>query len=72
MTFGVPYSFVPGTKAKADEVNANFIDVLTKIDDIMFSKEFTIKEKSEQVLDDIQKEKVNNYFSFFLINNIIY
>lgn len=32
MTFGVPYSFVPGTKAKADEVNANFIDVLTKIE----------------------------------------
>lgn len=33
MTYGVPYSFVPGTKAKADEVNANFIDVLTKIED---------------------------------------
>ena len=31
MTYGVPYSFVPGTKAKADEVNANFIDVLDKI-----------------------------------------
>ena len=31
MTYGVPYSFVPGTKAKADEVNANFIDVLEKI-----------------------------------------
>lgn len=33
MTDGVPYSFVPGTKAKADQVNANFIDVLSKIDD---------------------------------------
>lgn len=33
MTYGVPYSFVPGTKAKADEVNANFIDVLQKIED---------------------------------------
>ncbi len=32
MTYGVPYSFVPGTKAKADEVNANFIDVLEKIE----------------------------------------
>ncbi|MBE7712795.1 MAG: hypothetical protein E7Z87_03535 [Cyanobacteria bacterium SIG26] len=31
MTYGVPYSFVPGTKARADEVNANFIDVLDKI-----------------------------------------
>ncbi len=33
MTYGVPYSFVPGTKAKANEVNANFIDVLGKIED---------------------------------------
>lgn len=33
MTFGVPYSFVPGTKAKADEVNANFIHVLNKIEE---------------------------------------
>lgn len=31
MTYGVPYSFVPGTKAKADEVNANFVDILDKI-----------------------------------------
>ena len=34
MTYGVPYSFVPGTKARADEVNANFIDVLNKIDNV--------------------------------------
>ncbi len=33
MTYGVPYSFVPGTKAKADEVNANFIEVLNKIEE---------------------------------------
>lgn len=32
MTLVVPYSFVPGTKAKASEVNANFNDVLTKIE----------------------------------------
>lgn len=33
MTYSVPYSFVPGTKAKADEVNANFIDLLNKIEE---------------------------------------
>lgn len=33
MTYGVPYAFVPGTKAKADEVNANFNDVISKIQD---------------------------------------
>ena len=32
MTIGVPYAFVPGTKAKADEVNANFNDVISKIE----------------------------------------
>lgn len=32
MTLVVPYSFVPGTKAKASEVNANFNDVLNKIE----------------------------------------
>ncbi len=32
MTYGIPYSFVPGTKAKADEVNANFIDVIERIE----------------------------------------
>lgn len=31
MTYSVPYSFVPGTKAKADEVNANFNDVIDKL-----------------------------------------
>ena len=33
MTYGVPYSFVPGTKAKADEVNANFVDIIGKLED---------------------------------------
>jgi hypothetical protein len=31
MTYSVPYAFVPGTKAKADEVNANFNDVINKL-----------------------------------------
>ena len=28
----IPYSFIPGTKAKASEVNANFIALADKID----------------------------------------
>ena len=32
MTLHVPYSFVPGTKARAEEVNANFNSVLEYID----------------------------------------
>ena len=33
MTYIVPYSFVPGTKAKADEVNADFIYLTNILDD---------------------------------------
>lgn len=33
MTLSVPYSFVPGTKAKASEVNANFNAVLEQLDE---------------------------------------
>ena len=51
MTYGVPYSFVPGTKAKADEVNANFIDVLNKIEDTN-TKITTINEQFSQRFED--------------------
>jgi len=33
MTANIPYSFVPGTKAKAEEVNANFIALVDKIEE---------------------------------------
>ena len=49
MTFGVPYSFVPGTKAKADEVNANFIDVLNKIDTVDSKVTSSTSEISERI-----------------------
>lgn len=61
MTFGVPYSFVPGTKAKADEVNANFIDVLSKIEDANSRIDETISDantKSEEVATKF--EEINN------------
>ena len=38
MTSGILYSFVPGTKAKADEVNANFLAVLNKIEETNSAK----------------------------------
>lgn len=48
MTYGVPYSFVPGTKARADEMNANFIDVLDKIG------------SSNSRITTLESEKANN------------
>lgn len=65
MTYGVPYSFVPGTKAKADEVNANFIDVLSKIedtnsriDDSNSSIDSGLEELSTK-LDEVAEQKVD-------------
>lgn len=39
----IPYSFVPGTKAKADEVNANFISLANFIEQ---NKNSTANEKT--------------------------
>jgi len=55
MTYSVSYSFVPGTKARADEVNANFIDVLNHIEDTntRIDNANTQLEKNSTQLDDI-------------------
>lgn len=37
----IPYSFIPGTKAKANEVNANFISIADAIDN---TKQYTVDE----------------------------
>ena len=62
MTYGVPYSFVPGTKARADEVNANFIEVLNKIEetntriDEANTQNNANKEEIEQVEQNLKTE----------------
>ena len=55
MTYGVPYSFVPGTKAKADEVNANFVAILDKIEDTNSRIDDT-NTKYNQSLNDTKDE----------------
>lgn len=58
MTYTVPYAFVPGTKAKADEVNANFIDILEKIkstDDYNKETEKRITEAEKNITDITNK-----------------
>ena len=51
----IPYSFTPGTKAKASEVNANFLALADGLDE---SREYTKTEvtKLESKLD----EKIND------------
>lgn len=50
----IPYSFIPGTKAKASEVNANFIALADKID--------TNKSACDENISDIneQLEQINS------------
>ena len=61
MTYGVPYSFVPGTKAKADEVNANFIDILSKIEDTNTRIDETNSQAAENLTEINNKiEEVEN------------
>ena len=59
----IPYSFIPGTKAKAQEVNANFIALADKIQDNqttlkeqLTETEKTFSEKLEQVENSITNE----------------
>lgn len=51
MTSSVPYSFVPGSKAKAEEVNANFVAVLGEI------------EKSNVKISELEAQKADKNFS---------
>lgn len=51
MTSSVPYSFVPGTKAKADEVNANFIAVLDKIEQVNSDTKSTLSTELNKKAD---------------------
>lgn len=51
MTSSVPYSFVPGSKAKAEEVNANFVAVLDEI------------EKSNVKISELDTQKMDKNFS---------
>lgn len=53
MTSSVPYSFVPGAKAKAEEVNANFISVLGKIEETNVKIENTNSQKVDRNLSNL-------------------
>ena len=45
----IPYSFIPGTKAKASEVNANFIAIANKIDANKSACDENINDINEQL-----------------------
>ena len=49
----IPYSFIPGTKAKAQEVNANFIALANQITE---NKEYT-DSKIEETLSGVNSDR---------------
>lgn len=71
----IPYAFTPGTKAKAQEVNANFIALAEKIEE---NREFTTTqiaetvEQIEQAASEADEKKVDkNLANTTLITNCI-
>lgn len=64
----IPYSFTPGTKAKAQEVNANFIALATQIEE---NKEYTT-DKIKETLESVNTDKADkNLSNTGLITNCI-
>ena len=71
-TYRVPYTFVPGTKAKATEVNANFSSVMDLIEetnnnsaDINLSNMYLTKTKKFYV--EQEQEKSLNAGKFWML-----
>ncbi len=56
----IPYSFSPGTKARADEVNANFIALADKIDENKLAQTNDVKEINSTLSKKADKTELIN------------
>lgn len=56
----IPYSFSPGTKARADEVNANFVALADKIDENKLSQTNDVKEINSTLSQKADKTELIN------------
>lgn len=52
MTSGVPYAFIPGTKAMANQVNANFLAVTNSIEEV----NQRLTDTNENILDTMEND----------------
>ncbi len=59
----IPYSFIPGTKAKAGEVNANFIALANEITQNKSIANENILDIKEILKDKVNKTELNNNFT---------
>lgn len=63
----IPYSFVPGTKAKAQEVNANFIALSNAID----SNQSSADSRASAMEADISALQAKKYVDFNVLTNSV-
>lgn len=56
----IPYSFIPGTKAKANEVNANFIALANQITENKEYMELKLDETKDSINEDRASVKLDN------------
>lgn len=68
MTSNIPYSFVPGTKAKAEEVNADFIAVVNKIDSLKID---LTSQKSDINLSNLSSDAEKHFINKTQVTNCI-
>lgn len=68
MTSNIPYSFVPGTKAKAEEVNADFIAITNRIDSL---KTDLTSQKSDIDLSNLSSTAEKHFINKTQITNCI-
>ncbi len=68
----IPYTFVPGTKAKAQEVNANFLSLAEQIQDVQSSATSQVSDLQtvlEGQIEEVEENIANNYSSKDLSNS---
>lgn len=70
MTIGIPYSLVPGSKAKAEEVNANFIALKNGIENLDSSK--ANKDFSNLTASEIETVKETIGVTYKNVGEIVY
>ena len=67
----IPYTFVPGTKAKAQEVNANFLSLAEQVQNVKSSATSQVEELETSInaqIDEVEENIAQNYSEKNLAN----
>lgn len=67
----IPYTFVPGTKAKAQEVNANFLSLAEQVQNVQSSATSQVEELETSInaqIDEVEENIAQNYSEKNLAN----